>query len=147
MLVHLMLPQRSFSFPHFFSFFFLFSCTCGIQKFPDQGLNPHHSSDSSHSNDNTGSLTTRLPWSSHSLFFILSYGSDFHYSSLLAHFFILLPQLSYYLFILMYFSFHLLYCSSLFFKSLSSLLNIFCAFLVCDSILFQDVGSSLLSVL
>ena len=30
-------------------------------KFPGQGLNPHHSSDQSHSSDNARSLTTRPP--------------------------------------------------------------------------------------
>ena len=33
-------------------------------KFPGQGLNPRHSSDLSHSSDNTRSLTTRLPGNS-----------------------------------------------------------------------------------
>ena len=34
-----------------------FGCTCGMWKFLGQGLNSHHSSNQSHSGDNTGSLT------------------------------------------------------------------------------------------
>ena len=41
----------------FVCFCFLFGCTCGKQMFPGQGLNPCHSSNLSHSSDNTGSLT------------------------------------------------------------------------------------------
>ena len=39
------------------SFFFLCGHAHGIRKFQDQGLNPHHSSDLSHSGDDTRSLT------------------------------------------------------------------------------------------
>ena len=38
-------------------FFFLFSYTCSMQKFLGQVLNPHHSSDLSHTNGNARSLT------------------------------------------------------------------------------------------
>ena len=55
---------------------------------------------------------------------------------LLAHLFIHLPQLFCNWFLLVYFSFQLLHCLSLFFKSSSSLLNISCIFSVCASILF-----------
>ena len=48
----------SFVFPTQFLFFFsFFSCTHGMQKFPGQGSNPYHRSNSSHSSDNAGSLT------------------------------------------------------------------------------------------
>ena len=40
----------------FFSFFF-FGHTQNMQKFLDQGLSPHHSSNPSHSSDSTESLT------------------------------------------------------------------------------------------
>ena len=35
----------------------VFGHTRGMQKFPAQGLNPHHSSKQSHNSDNGGSLT------------------------------------------------------------------------------------------
>ena len=38
-------------------FCFVPGCTCGIQKFPVQGSNPHHSSNQSHCSENAGSLT------------------------------------------------------------------------------------------
>ena len=44
-------------FPTFFSFFFLFGHVHGMQKFPSQGLILSHSSDTSPSSDNAGSLT------------------------------------------------------------------------------------------
>ena len=40
----------------FCSFFFSPHCTCGMQKFPGQGLNPCHCSNPSLSSDNAGSL-------------------------------------------------------------------------------------------
>ena len=40
-----------------FRFFFFFGHTHGMQKFLGQESNPLHSSDPSHSTDNTGSLT------------------------------------------------------------------------------------------
>ena len=59
------------SFFLFFSFspFFFFGFTCGMWKFPGQGMNPDHSSDPSHSN-NTGSLTSRSPGNSGVLSYI-----------------------------------------------------------------------------
>ena len=36
---------------------YLFSCTCGIRKFPGQGLNPSHSFSLHHSCSNAGALT------------------------------------------------------------------------------------------
>ena len=39
-------------------------CTLSMWNFPGQGLNTHHSSNSSHSSDNAGSLTTRPPGNS-----------------------------------------------------------------------------------
>ena len=39
------------------TFFFPYGCACDMQKFLSQGLNLRHSSDLSHSNDTTGSLT------------------------------------------------------------------------------------------
>ena len=38
------------------AFFSFFGCSQGMWKFPGQGLNPHHSSDLSHSSGNIGSL-------------------------------------------------------------------------------------------
>ena len=38
-----------------FSFFFFFGCSHSMNV-PDQGSNPHHSSDSSHFSDNAGNL-------------------------------------------------------------------------------------------
>ena len=38
-------------------FIFSFGCAWGVQKFSDQGSNPHHSSNPSHSSENTRSLT------------------------------------------------------------------------------------------
>ena len=48
--------------------------------------------------------------------------------------FILLPHIFCHWFLLVYFSSQLLYCSSLFFKSSRSLLDISCIFLICASI-------------
>ena len=62
------------------------------------------------------------------------------------HLSVLLPQLFCYWFLLVYFSFQLLYCSSVFFTSCRSLLNISCIFLM-PPFFFQDLGSSLLSLL
>jgi len=47
----------------FFSIFF-FVIVHGMQKFPDQGLNPGYSSEWSHSNDSARSLTRRPPGNS-----------------------------------------------------------------------------------
>ena len=41
----------------FLLFFFFVGHAHGLQKFPDQGLNPHHSSNPRCCSDNTGSLT------------------------------------------------------------------------------------------
>ena len=38
-----------------------FGCVHGMQTFPSQRSNPHHSSNLSHSSDNAGSLTARPP--------------------------------------------------------------------------------------
>ena len=38
-------------------FILFFGCACGTHKFQGQGLNPCHSSNQSHSSDNTSSLT------------------------------------------------------------------------------------------
>ena len=53
------MTRESYSFSFLFSFplFFSFGCTHGMWKFPGQGSNQHHSSNLSHSSDNTGSLT------------------------------------------------------------------------------------------
>ena len=40
-------------------YFIYFGHACSMQKFPGQGLNPHHSSDPSHSDDNTRCSTCR----------------------------------------------------------------------------------------
>ena len=61
------------------------------------------------------------------------------------HLFLLIPHVFCCWFLLLYFSFQLLYCVCLFFKSSSSLLNIYCTFSVCVSILF--LGSSFLPLL
>ena len=42
------------------SFFFFSPCTCGVQQFPGQGWNLHHSGDLSHSADNAASLNLGL---------------------------------------------------------------------------------------
>lgn len=41
----------------FYTFFFFFSCACGIQKFPGQGLNPYHSNNPSLCSGNVRFLT------------------------------------------------------------------------------------------
>ena len=48
----------------FFFYFLFFSHASGMQKFLDQGWYPCHTSDSSHSSENTDSLTIRLPGNS-----------------------------------------------------------------------------------
>lgn len=48
-----------FFFVGWFCFVLLFSCTRGMRKFPGQGSNLCHSSNSSHSVDNVGLLITR----------------------------------------------------------------------------------------
>ena len=51
------LSQEQTTFLRIFFFFSFFGCASGIQNFPGQGLNPCHSSNLSHSNDNNRSLT------------------------------------------------------------------------------------------
>ena len=43
-------------------YFFFFGCTCSMQKFPGQGSNLCHSSDSSHCSDNARSLINPLSY-------------------------------------------------------------------------------------
>lgn len=53
----------------FLTLFFFSATPTAMQKFPGQGLNPHHSSNPNHSNDNTGYLTTE-PSGNSDIFFI-----------------------------------------------------------------------------
>ena len=68
----------------FFFFFFFFAHAFGIQKFPGEGLNLHHSNDPSHSSNNTGSLTTR-PQGNFSIYFFMSHLPDNSGLTLLAN--------------------------------------------------------------
>ena len=43
-----------------------------MNKFLGQGLNPHQSSDLSHSSDNAGSLAAEPPWNSTDIFLIMN---------------------------------------------------------------------------
>ena len=54
--------------PHIHPTFLLFSCTHSMQKLPDQGSNPNHSSNWNHGGDNAGSLTH---WATKELLFLL----------------------------------------------------------------------------
>ena len=64
------------------------------------------------------------------------------------HLSVICPRLFCYWFLLVHFSFQLLYFQCcLLFKSSRCLLNISCIFLLCASMLFWDLGSSLLSFL
>ena len=51
---HILSGTNTVSF--FFFFFFFFGCTCSTQRFMGQESNPHHSSNQSHSSDNSRSL-------------------------------------------------------------------------------------------
>jgi len=57
-----------------FFFFFFFFQTHGMWKFPGQESNLHHSSDPSHSSDNTRSITARSPGNSWSPTLELDWG-------------------------------------------------------------------------
>ena len=51
--------------------FFFFGHALGMQKFPGQGSNPHHSSDPNYSNDNAGSSTAKPAGNSQNTWFLL----------------------------------------------------------------------------
>ena len=55
----------------FVLFCFLYAHAHNMQKFPGQGSNPHHSSNSIHSSDNARFLTARPPGNSLSVVFIV----------------------------------------------------------------------------
>ena len=47
-----LIPDNHWSIPIVFFFFLFYGCTCGVWKFPGQGLNPSHSCDLCHSCSN-----------------------------------------------------------------------------------------------
>ena len=57
-------------------FYFIFGCTCSMQKFPGQGSNLHHSSDPNHSSYNARSITHQATREFQVWFFWLS-NNDF----------------------------------------------------------------------
>ena len=55
--------------------FFIFGCTCGVWKFPGQGMNPHYSSDLSYSSDNARYLTA---WATKEILIVFIFLRNFH---------------------------------------------------------------------